>query len=206
MDYERLEGFDESSPIEENAIQAATVKFSQSEDQLFNALGRLTHNPLRKQHAIIANQGIASTRESFHQLVNVIAADEELDIEERVNSIATVYCEAHDNRLGFFRELAPEADYDEGHTTSDQIRTHIDALFKAELDPSTVAAVMTDQYMMGLKTDLDELFQSADPGMFTKSVRLARIGGKHLAEVGKTSAALAIGTVVAHKLIKKLSD
>lgn len=190
--------------VYESQVHLAATAYSQAEAELFGAIGRCVNNPLRKQHTVVFNRRSEEAQRAFCDLVLAIAEDDELEPDERASSITTVYCQAQDKRLDYFRKLSPTAEYDEGETTPREVAENIQDLFRSGKEPEDIALALAYNYMCSFEVDLEELLDTAEPGKLARAIVFAQDAGEHALEVGKMSAAIAIGGVVAHKIIKRL--
>jgi hypothetical protein len=198
------EPFEEPPVNYTSHVYSAERAFTETEQALFETIGDFTNNPHKRRNVSALHDKTQKNRQAFNDFVSAIVNDEELAIEEKANSVSTVYCDAENRRLAYFRELAPDGDYEEGETSVEEISENIGDLFHNDLPPEDITLAVTNNYMLSLAVDLDILLDFAQPGKLARSITFARDAREHALEVGKTSAAIAIGAVIAHQVIKKL--
>jgi uncharacterized protein with ATP-grasp and redox domains len=190
-------------PVAKNDFTELIDKFSKDQEDLFSSVRDFLGNPYRKSRAAVFNENTIVTQNTFRDIVPVIAEDDQFSVEERAQSIATLYFAAREERLEVFRDLAPKADYDEGEATNDHVVENILDYFKAGMSPDMIADEVADNYARSLAVDLQELLNNAEPNLKLRAIATARSLGSHAVEFGKIAGAVAIGTVAAGQVMKK---
>lgn len=200
------EPFEEPPVTYDSHVYSAEREFAETEQALFETIRGFTNNPYKRQNVVALHDKTQKNRQAFNGFVSAIVNDEELEIDEKANAVSTAYCDAQNQRLAYFRELAPDGDYDEGDTTVEEVSEDIGDLFRNGLKPEDITLEVTNNYMLSLAVDLDTLLDFAQPGKLARSITFARDAREHFLEIGKTSTAIAIGAVIAHQVIKKLDN
>lgn len=198
--------FYEPPVVYESKVHAAATGYNHVERDLFDSVERYVNNPMKKSNFDTMQEKANESGQAFQEFVLAIASDNELDMEERANAISAIYCQAQDKRLDSFRKLAPDAEYEEGSTSSSEVTENVYDLFMSGMGPEDIALGVTNNYALGFMVDLEDLIDCAKPGKMAKSISFAIDAGEHMLDVGKMTAAVVIGTVIARKALKKLGD
>jgi hypothetical protein len=194
-----VEEFDSTPP----AVQAVFEKidaFGERETIFFETLTAYTKN--RTQ--VVANQLTTDTeslRQAFYGIVDTAISSEDISVEERHKIAANTYIQAKEKRMIFFEQLNPGGEY-EVEITHTQIIENIHDYTEAGHTPQDIATELTNAYIIDFCQDLDEFMQTLKPTPKENIKHLAQEVGRHAVDIGKLSAAVAIGTVVAKKFTR----
>jgi hypothetical protein len=194
-------------PLAENkTFLEAVNQYDQCQVALFFSIGNLAANPYDKKAAETFSNNSIKDHNAFVDVVTVIASDDELSIDERANSIATWYFISEHKRLDFMRELSPTVEYEEGETESDEIIENIIDLFEADFDAESIGHQVGNNYKLSLMIDVDSLLEVAFMLHKPTNKDKAKSMRIHALEVGKMAAGVAIGTLIAQKVLKRTRD
>ena len=196
-----VDEFGEQSPIVQNNFPEAVKHFDQVQEELFGTIETCLRNP-SKQGFSTLTEITESSRLGFRDVITAIATDEELDIEERSNAMSTWYFDTEKKRLDFFRELAPDGDYEPEEFTREQMAENVQDYFDSGLEVEEIAMDITNGYIRGFAVDLSDLLDVAEPSRRAKAVFLAKDIGEQALEIGKISAGVIIGGILLRKAFK----
>jgi hypothetical protein len=195
------ENFDDALRAPE-LIANVVTDVQESQASLFGAIASCAQKP-NKKTALSFNVETEAALDAFSMAIGVIAACDEVPANERAERIAGLCIETECGRLAFLREIAPFGDFQDPETSPEQLTEMAQDYLDRGAEPTEIADEMSASYSRNYFVDIEEFFESVEPSYGVKAKWLAEDIGRQAIEIGKITAAVTVGTVLAHRLLKK---
>lgn len=187
----------------EALISNAVERFDSNNEKLLPAIRDLAENPSRRTGRLF-NECSTAALDSFRDAVRVIAGCEELPIHDRAGHIAAICLNSERIRLDFLREASPGSEFENMAGSHDDFTGMFEDLMEEGHDTDEIADSATGIYVRSFGADLTEFIESAEPSTKAKARLFLRQLGDEAIDFGKLTAAVAIGTLISHRIMKSL--
>jgi hypothetical protein len=187
----------------EDRFAELVEEFDKSQATLLEAIPNCIEDNKHGYQRARSGEAAKQAAEVFLSTTTTIISDPELTKEQQIAFITTLYHGVKGPRRELFASLAPSGDFDADPETSNDVAESLNDYFDSKMSLEAIAQELTSSYACNYEEDLEELFGSLD-FTFNEKVRLLAIHvGHHALEVGKLSAGIAIGGIIAGKVLQK---
>jgi hypothetical protein len=193
-------------PNEEiNPLVQAIHQLDVTEEVFFEAAASWVRTPSPKKLDVF-NTSLEANGNAFYDVVSEITTSEESEPEEKSLQIATLFIDSDKNRVEHFRKIAPKGQFARMPETRGTISKTILTKFEVHDDLDTICFEIVNNYANHLNSDTKRLQESIQSGKRLKSMEYLEKAKENTSHIGKISLGVAIGSIVASRVIKKLDQ
>lgn len=195
-------GIFENSPLQpEDPVVQAIGEMDQAHYAYFQATAVWVRKPLPKHFPAVLESGEAAGQ-AFCDVITTILNSELLDTNEKAIQIATVTSGANDMRLQLYRRIVPRAQFAD-NKDQDELSASIKDDFDAGVEPKQILITTISDYARVFNDHHETLLNTISSSKRGKALEFYNKLGSHAAGMGKMTAAVTIGTLISHEIIKK---
>ncbi len=203
MSVQEFEG-PPSAPEEDNTLRALHV-LEERQAALFAAAAKWTRIPAANYLPDMQNAINAST-DAFKSVVRIILEREDLDFEQRANSIGALLLMNDSERVEKLSRLTPTAKFMPLELEIPSFVEKAKHDTEAGITPESFLSSIIDSYSHNQVEDINKLIGAVHATRKGKAFLLAQKTLPHVIEISKNSIGVTLGSLMAYGLIKKFSD
>jgi len=206
--------FESNIGIPEHPVSHAVKFLEESQESLIQATSDWKDLPTQKRCLNVHEQLMATTAMLGGTLVQIFEGEDFSEPEKRF-SAATIVTDLELTKSTELHAIFPNfAIHVTASTVEDRLKV-LDEEIGADLaneeadpadymdeDPCDVVGKLTSSYVNNYLLDIEQFVSVIDDTPKAKLLRSRSIIGNHLLDIGKTSAGIALGAIIAHKLLK----
>ncbi len=193
-------------PNEEiNPLVQAIHQLDVTEKVFFEAATNWVRTPSPKKLDVF-NTSLEANGNAFYDAVSEITISEDSEPEEKSLQIATLFIDSDKKRVEHFRKIAPKGQFARMPETRGTISKTILTKFEVHDDLDTICFEIVNNYATHLNSDTKRLQESMESGKRLKAMEYLEKAKENTSHIGKISLGVAIGSIVASRVIKKLDQ
>lgn len=189
-------------------FSSALKEFHAAESELFDAVTQWVRLPIDRHQPRMVEKATQIGR-TYSSAVLELMNDKTTDYtyHEKAQQIATIFFESSEQRLSFFEAVAPKGNFTPPSQSRESMAEQIASSFANEEDDPTMTI---NQIFMSFSNELMIDFQALLNAVYEtprgKAIMLSRRLGGQALELGKLTAAVAIGGLITHGIVKKMEN
>ncbi len=193
-------------PNEEiNPLVQAIHQLDVTEKVFFEAATNWVRTPSPKKLDVF-NTSLEANGNAFYDAVSEITISEDSEPEEKSLQIATLFIDSDKKRVEHFRKIAPKGQFARMPETRGTISKTILTKFEVHDDLDTICFEIVNNYATHLNSDTKRLQESMESGKRLKAMEYLEKAKENTSHIGKISLGVAIGSIIASRVIKKLDQ
>jgi len=193
-------------PNEEiNPLVQAIHQLDVTEEVFFEAATNWVRTPSPKKLDVF-NTSLEANGNAFYDVVSEITTTEDSEPKEKSLQIATLFIDSDKKRVEHFRKIAPKGQFARMPETRGTISDTILKKFEVHDDLDTICFEIVNNYATHLNSDTKRLQESIQSGKRLKAMEYLEKAKENTSQIGKISLGVAIGSIVASRVIKKLDQ
>jgi len=190
---------------EETPLFKLITEFDYTQANLFQATQDLVKLPTDKKMDGL-NETINANGSAFYEVINEIVFTEETTKEEKCNQITGLLISTDEDRVNHFRKIMPNGNFARMPENHNSLNEKINKRFDDNEDLNNVCAEIMSIYAHHLTSDANILFESVTAGNRHKLYQYLEKAKENAIQVGALSLGVAIGGIIANRVIKKLDN
>lgn len=190
---------------EETPLFKLITELDCSQANLFQATQDLVKSPTEKKLEGM-NETINANGSAFFEVINEIVFTEETTKEEKCNQITGLLISTDEDRVNHFRKIMPKGKFARMPESHNSLNEKINNRFDANEDLNNVCAEVMSIYAQHLTADANVLFESVTAGNRHKFYQYVDKAKENAFQVGAISLGVAIGGIIANRVVKKLDS
>jgi len=194
-----------SSGEEDNSLLVAFQVLDKTQKNFFDAASNLVRIPTAKKLDTF-NLSLQANGEAFHDVINELTSDEEIAPQEKSMQIATLLISTDKDRVDHFNAIAPKGKFATLTESQSSVSNMILKIFENQEDPDTICVEIVNNYANHLNADTKRLIESVESSNKLKLINYAEQAIDNASHIGKISLGVAIGSIIANRIIKKLDS
>jgi len=196
---------DPYSGEDDNPLVMAVHELDKSQKIFFDAATDWIKTPSAKKLENF-NNSIEANGNAFYDVVTELATAEDIEPEEKSMQIATLFITTDKDRVEHFRSIAPQGKFARLPQTRQTISETILKKFEFQDNMETICFEIVSNYANHLSADTKRLLESIESSNKIKLMKYADQAKDNASQIGKLSLGVAIGSILASRVIKKLDN
>lgn len=209
--------FESSIGIPEDPVSYAVKFVEESQHSLIQATAAWKDLPTQKRYLNVNQQLMATTAMLGGTLVQVFEGEDFSEPEKRFSAV-TIVTDLELTKSTELHAIFPDIGV---HVAASTVEERLEALDEEigedltkeesgftdymDEDPCDVVGKLTSSYANNYLLDIQQFATVIDKTPKAKLLQSRGVIGKHVLDIGKTSAGIALGAIIAHKILKNNS-